>query len=320
MSAAEPAVDPGSHRLAADRASAGHVPDHRASIPLTDAIDVAFGGRTALLARLATAFACHDLDGRRARRTVRRRPGGVRSRSAPIPRAAGSTCWSTARPEFPSLLGRRRRVRRGDRQLRRRRDRGFRPRLLAGASGRESLRVGWIAGRARVRGRRRLRRHQRAMSSPLSAILGLTVTRDGELFVGSPQGIARFSRDVGVAGNEGQFYTRTLDNGTDRDESWHRLDLARASSTPAAPSMSITHPPNDAVLARRSRRHLRSKRRRRPTKVSALEAVLGDRWTARTSCALPSSARRRGAIRTGASCTPMSHSVLFRSQTSATSG
>jgi phage tail-like protein len=63
-------------------------------------------------------------------------------------------------------------------------------------------------------------------ASPLTAILGLAVTAAGELFAGASEGIARFSRQSGVAGNAGVFYTRALDNGTTKDEGWHRVDLA----------------------------------------------------------------------------------------------
>ena len=62
--------------------------------------------------------------------------------------------------------------------------------------------------------------------SPLSAIESLAVDERGDLYVGSPEGIARFSPESGIAGNKGQFYTRTLDNGTDHDEGWQRIDLS----------------------------------------------------------------------------------------------
>lgn len=61
--------------------------------------------------------------------------------------------------------------------------------------------------------------------SPLTKILGMTFNPAGDLYVGSPEGIARFGAETGLAGNEGVFYSGTLDSGGEGNECWHRLDL-----------------------------------------------------------------------------------------------
>jgi phage tail-like protein len=61
--------------------------------------------------------------------------------------------------------------------------------------------------------------------NPLSGILGMTFSPSGELYVGSPEGIARFESKTGLAGNQGLFYSGTLDSGGDGVNCWHRLDL-----------------------------------------------------------------------------------------------
>ena len=47
----------------------------------------------------------------------------------------------------------------------------------------------------------------------------------GDLYVGSPEGIAHFSFKTGLAGNQGFFYSGTLDSGGEGNDCWHRLDL-----------------------------------------------------------------------------------------------
>jgi phage tail-like protein len=57
------------------------------------------------------------------------------------------------------------------------------------------------------------------------AISDMTFDASGRLYLASPAGIARLNRDAGMAGNDGVFYTGTLDNGSDEPGTWHRADL-----------------------------------------------------------------------------------------------
>jgi len=61
--------------------------------------------------------------------------------------------------------------------------------------------------------------------SPLSSIQGMTFDSSGNLYVGAPEGIARFGGKAGLAGNEGVFYTAALDSGGEGNDCWHRLDI-----------------------------------------------------------------------------------------------
>ncbi|MGH9972166.1 MAG: phage tail protein [Pyrinomonadaceae bacterium] len=61
--------------------------------------------------------------------------------------------------------------------------------------------------------------------TPLSQALGMTFGSGGDLYVGSPEGMARFSFKTGLAGNQGVFYSGTLDSGGEGNDCWHRLDL-----------------------------------------------------------------------------------------------
>lgn len=61
--------------------------------------------------------------------------------------------------------------------------------------------------------------------SPLTKILGMAFNPTGDLYAGSPEGIARFGSETGLAGNEGVFYSGTLDSGGEGSECWQRLDL-----------------------------------------------------------------------------------------------
>jgi phage tail-like protein len=147
--------------------------------------------------------------------------------------------------------------------------------------------------------------------SPLSAMLGFTVTKEGEIFVGSPAGIARFSRDVGVAGNKGQFYTRTLDNGTDRDEAWHRLDLA--ADIDAGGAIDVYYASADDEVLARAVSGIFHRNVSQAEKVRALESVLQDRWIGPHELRVASGVA--GARPQGSFVPPASHSVLFRPDT-----
>ena len=60
---------------------------------------------------------------------------------------------------------------------------------------------------------------------PVTDISAITCGADGALYAADRSGIARFGRDGGVAVNGGNFYSGTLDSGTDGRNIWHRLDV-----------------------------------------------------------------------------------------------
>ena len=112
--------------------------------------------------------------------------------------------------------------------------------------------------------------------TPLSAMTGLAVSMHGDLYAASPEGIARLSRESGVAGNDGFFYTRTLDNGTDRDEGWHRLDLS-AELDPGG-ALDVYYASSDNAGVAGAVDSIFERQVSTAAKVAALENVLGDMW------------------------------------------
>lgn len=112
--------------------------------------------------------------------------------------------------------------------------------------------------------------------SPLTAIVALAVDRRGDLAVASPEGIARYSREPGLAGSAGQFYTRALDNGTEHDEEWHRLDLCADLDEGGALDVYYAST-EDAGLAG-SVNAIFDRDLSAVDKAAALETVLSDRW------------------------------------------
>lgn len=144
--------------------------------------------------------------------------------------------------------------------------------------------------------------------SPIQNILGLSIAPDGELYVTSPDGIARFTRESGIAGNKGRFYSRTLDSGGEPDREWHRIDLA--ADIDAAGALDVFYASTqDAAFARAV-----SDVFERPgpvgARVSSIESLLGDLWKGpqplRAITPPPPS---------GGFARNMTHSVLFRTGT-----
>jgi len=112
--------------------------------------------------------------------------------------------------------------------------------------------------------------------SALTAVSGLAFNPDGQLYVGSPSGIAGFGSEAGLAGNAGQFYSGSLDNGAQADECWHRLDLT--AELDAGGAIDVWYASSQeksladvvgAILERESTP---------ADKAAALEGLLGDRW------------------------------------------
>lgn len=149
--------------------------------------------------------------------------------------------------------------------------------------------------------------------SPLSRMLGLSVDKDGVIHAGAPEGIARFGREAGFAGKPGQFYTRTLDNGTDRDEGWHRMDLAAevdAGGAIAVYYVSENDPGFAAAVSGIFDRNVSV-----AEKANTIEAVFQDRWIGPQELRAISPSVTATAQPQSSFGAQMSHSVLFRGDT-----
>ena len=110
----------------------------------------------------------------------------------------------------------------------------------------------------------------------LSGITGVAVDPSGELYVASPEGVAHLSRASGVAGNDGVYYTRTLDNGLDHLEGWHRVDLS--AELDAGGALDVWYATtNDAALTRVVESVLDGDATS-AEKARSLETILGDAW------------------------------------------
>jgi phage tail-like protein len=144
--------------------------------------------------------------------------------------------------------------------------------------------------------------------SPLTAIQGMAVTNEGDLMIGSPSGIARFTREAGIAGNKGQFYTRTLDNGLDR-EGWQRLDLV--GELEAGGALDISYASSDNAGLASAVDGIFDRAGAAADKVAALELVLGGEWVGPEQ--LRTGAATRGASPANAAsfAGSISHSVLL---------
>ena len=147
--------------------------------------------------------------------------------------------------------------------------------------------------------------------SPIQAIHSIAVTPDGDLYVGAPAGVARFSSKSGIAGNAGQFYTRTLDNGTDRDGGWQRVDLAL--DLDAGGAVDVFYASTDDPTLAAAVTSIFDRDLSTFEQTQALERVLGDRWKSPQALRPLSQATTTSA--SGDFARNMSHSVLFRGVT-----
>jgi phage tail-like protein len=145
--------------------------------------------------------------------------------------------------------------------------------------------------------------------SPITGISAMTCDARGQLYLASPQGIARLGREAGIAGNAGVFYTGTLDNGSDDPGGWHRLDLLTTlDSGGAVDVFYATH--DDPALANLVA-DIFARDTGAASKTTALESVLGDRWQGPQELRAPATPT--------ANTSPLaerpSYSVLFRADT-----
>jgi phage tail-like protein len=150
--------------------------------------------------------------------------------------------------------------------------------------------------------------------SPLTKVKGMTFDPKGDLYVGTPEGIARFGDKTGLAGKPGVFYSGTLDSGGDGSDCWHRLDLI--ADLEAGGAVDVFYASDDdpglsaavnAVIERTA-----------PTleKVTAIEALLGNRWEGPDELQTFSTIEAAEAIASRGNLRERTtHSVLFRKQT-----
>jgi phage tail-like protein len=145
--------------------------------------------------------------------------------------------------------------------------------------------------------------------SPVPDILGMSVDPHGEILIGSSAGIARFHRSTGVAGNKGQFYTRTLDNGAEQAEGWQRVDIA--AEIDAGGTIAVYYASDqDAGLAA-AVSGIFDGTQPVAHKVRALEALFADRWIGphELRAIVPGPGGRTAQSDL---VTPMTHSVALR--------
>ena len=148
--------------------------------------------------------------------------------------------------------------------------------------------------------------------SPLSNIFGITFTPAGDLHVGSPEGIARFSFETGLAGNSGDFYSGTLDSGGEGNDCWHRVDLV--ADLDAGGTLDVSYATSDNGAVASAVDNIIKQDTPAKERTTTLEALLDwkkpDVLRALSPAELAEDAASKSAFRR-----PLSHSVLFRDET-----
>ena len=150
--------------------------------------------------------------------------------------------------------------------------------------------------------------------SPLRGILGMVFSAGDDLYVGSPNGIARFGGKSGVAGNQGEFYSDTLDSGGVGNDCWHRVDLVADLTAGGALNVSYATS-DDATLARAVNAIVRQDGPVQQ-RVNSVELLLGDRWKGADELrAFSATEAAEDAASQSSFRERVTHSVLFRTQT-----
>jgi len=150
--------------------------------------------------------------------------------------------------------------------------------------------------------------------NPLTGISAIAFGPGDDLYVASPAGIARFNSSVGLAGNQGEFYSGTLDSGCDGDDCWHRVDLVANLGNGGA--LDVRYATTDEPEIVEAARNIFQQNSAAFEKIDALEMLLRDLWKG------PDELRELSAVESAAADVGQgsflerpSHSVLFRSQT-----
>ena len=150
--------------------------------------------------------------------------------------------------------------------------------------------------------------------SPFSEILAMTFSPADDLYVAAPEGIARFSSATGLVGNQGDFYSGTLDSGCADSDCWHRVDLIADLELGGA--LDVHYASSDSIELVAEVNKVFQQNAPALDKVNAIETLLSGLWNgpdelrslsavdAATEEASRSNFRQRS-----------THSMLFRSPT-----
>jgi phage tail-like protein len=150
--------------------------------------------------------------------------------------------------------------------------------------------------------------------SPLSGVLEMTFNPSGDLYVGAPEGIARFGDKTGLAGKPGAFYSGTLDSGGDGNDCWHRLDLV--ADLDAGGALDVYYASDDSPALADAVNTIIEGDAPTLEKAKAIDALIDTRWKGpdelRTFSAAEAAedAASRSSFRERTT-----HSVLFRTET-----
>lgn len=147
----------------------------------------------------------------------------------------------------------------------------------------------------------------------LSGVLALGFDAGGQLNIATPAGIARFGNDGALVGNPGQFYSPTLDNGTEADEAWHRLDLTAELDAGGAIDVWYASSADEALVA--AVNGVLQRERSAAQRAADLEALLADQWKGPHRLAAPEAVPAGTPEPHGELRSSTSHSVLFEPHT-----
>jgi phage tail-like protein len=112
--------------------------------------------------------------------------------------------------------------------------------------------------------------------NPLPGILGMTFDAAGNLYAGSPNGIARFGTETALAGSEGVFYGATLDSGGEGNDCWHRVDLIADLKDGGA--LEVFYASSDEAAIARAVNDVIEGNSPTGSKADAIEALAGNSW------------------------------------------
>ena len=150
--------------------------------------------------------------------------------------------------------------------------------------------------------------------SPFSEIWSMTFSPGGDLYAATPDGIARFSSATGLVGNQGDFYSGTLDSGCDDGDCWHRLDVIADLELGGA--LDVKYASSDSAELVTEVNKVFQQNSPAIDKVNHLETLLGRFWNG------PDELRSLSPVETAAADASRSnfrqrstHSMLFRSPT-----
>ncbi|HYV11876.1 MAG TPA: phage tail protein [Pyrinomonadaceae bacterium] len=146
---------------------------------------------------------------------------------------------------------------------------------------------------------------------PLSGISAITFGPSGDLYAAAPEGIARYGSATGLAGNEGVFYTRTLDSGCDDVDCWHRLDLTADLESGGALDVQYATASNEDAGLVNAINNVFVRESPLQEKVATLEGLLTDRWQTPDELRATADNVPQASLRERPT-----HSMLFRAQTS----